>query len=218
MYFFKLASKFFYFLCFLVLFIIIQIPTLAESFWPNESVHDFSFIGHLILLLVSSAISFGLVFYLYQKVNGSAILKKPATFKNVGLAILLAGLSQVGQSFFSIWSDDSAANSDLTWVLRSSLSPILLVTLILVSPILEEILFQGILQGGILKGLSPIIQITLTAVVFAFMHGYSFSFGTLELVCSGIAYASVYYVTKDLKMAILCHSFSNIIVTILVFI
>lgn len=209
-------SKIFYFLCFLLLFIVIQIFTLAENFWPNESANDFSTMNHLLLLLISSVIAFGLVFLLYHKVNNDVILGKAIIFKNVGFSILMAILSQGIQSLISIWTDDKASNADLASVLHTSLSPILIVTLIFVSPVLEEFLFQGVLQGGILKEMHPFVQILLTSVIFAFFHGYSFSLDTLELLFSGIAYASVYHVTNDLKMAILCHSLSNLIVTILV--
>lgn len=214
----KTAIKVLELFCFFIVFIIIQVPTLAETFWPNETLTNFSMTKHVVELIVSSLFAFGLVCYFYGKVNTCSAFTKRITIRNMGIAIVLALLSQSAQSFISIWTNDKSSNADLVQILHTNLSPVLLVTLIVVSPILEELLFQGVFQGGILKGIYPLVQILLTAALFAFLHGYSISLDTLELFCSGVAYASVYVLTGDLKMAILSHSVSNLIVTILVII
>lgn len=88
----------------------------------------------------------------------------------------------------------------------------------MISPFLEVVLWQGILQGGILKDLSPSFSIIITSVLFAFAHGYSFNYCTLELLCSGIAYSFLYYVTDDLGSVVFCHGLSNFIVYLINFV
>lgn len=135
--------------------------------------------------------------------------------KNVGIAILGALISQIIQYIVSYMAQQNTSDPDILKALYSNLAPITLITLLVLSPILEEYLFQGILQAGILKNLPPIFSVVLTAAIFAIIHGFGFNVGTLALFASGLAYAIVFWYTKDLKMSILCHGLSNLIVVVL---
>ena len=88
---------------------------------------------------------------------------------------------------------------------------ILVCTVVIISPLLEELIYQGMLQGGLFKHLNPIINIFLVSVIFALVHGYSISWASLALFFSTLAYSITYYVTMDIKMAVLCHSIANFI-------
>lgn len=214
----KTSKKFlkicFVLISFILTFIIIQIPTLAEDFWPSESSTKLSFINHILIMVLGTLFSFIIVYLLYRKINGAS-LTKHLNAKDIWLAIFCAVLSQLLQLFVTWLAKTGAGDSDLTAVYHTSLMPILLFTVICISPILEEFLWQGVLQGGLLKKFPTWLTIVLTGILFALAHGYSLSWDTLELLFSGLAYAFVYSKTKDLKMSILCHSLSNIIVFIL---
>ncbi|WP_419154711.1 lysostaphin resistance A-like protein [Weissella bombi] len=112
-------------------------------------------------------------------------------------------------------AQQNTSDPDILKALYSNLALITLITLLVLSPILEEFLFQGILQAEILENLPPIFSVVLTAAIFAIIHGFGFNVGTLALFVSGLAYAIVFWYTKDLKMTILCHGLSNLIVVVL---
>ncbi|WEV39820.1 type II CAAX endopeptidase family protein [Lactobacillus sp. ESL0681] len=195
-----------------LLFILIQIPTLGEAFLPGETPTKFNFLLHIGITLFSTIIILWFVTIFYHSLNHKPIFSKTNLVKNYSFAACLAMLSQVLQSYIALISKTNDNDTELFMISKSRLAPILMVTLIFISPLLEELLWQGALQGGILKSFNPFFTILITGLLFALAHGYSFSYDTLQLFCSGLAYAITYYHTGDWGTAIFCHGLSNFIV------
>jgi membrane protease YdiL (CAAX protease family) len=201
-------------LLFFIMIIAIQIPTLGEILWHDESRSNINYLNHFL-------VSFGvflvllIVLWLIYKSLGGEINISSWSSKSIIIAVSGALISQLIQYIISYTAQQSTTDPDIFKALHSSLGPITVITTLVLSPILEEFLFQGILQAGILKNLSPVFSILLTAAIFAIIHGFGFNAGTLALFASGLAYATVFWYTADLKMAILCHGMSNLIVIIL---
>jgi len=153
-----------------IILFVIELTTLAEGTWPNETVQQLNLGAHLMVLLVSVVIAVSIVYYVYSKINGGKI-ERTFTLKGLLIALFLAVISQLCQLGMSPWTDDQAGNDFIITNLHSSLGLILLLTILVVTPVLEEILFQGIIQGGILKNCVPWVAIGLVSIIFAFTHG-----------------------------------------------
>ncbi|WP_162785228.1 CPBP family intramembrane glutamic endopeptidase [Bacillus sp. P14.5] len=80
----------------------------------------------------------------------------------------------------------------------------------LLTPIWEEILFRGILLTILLKKLKPIWAISITAVLFAFIH---FSATWIFILIGGLLLTYTVYKTKSLIPAIAAHSLWNLYMT-----
>ncbi|MDO7806540.1 type II CAAX endopeptidase family protein [Lactiplantibacillus pentosus] len=199
---------------FLVTFVVIQLPTLSEAFWPNETSKNLNITTHVLVFVSMTAIAMSVVIFLYNRTNAQKLFGQPITLKNLCIMLLFAFGSQCIQYLISL-GKSSGSDSSIISAVKSPLCLITITTLIIVSPLLEEILFQGVLQGGLLNKVPSIMAIFITAVVFAFFHGYSISISTLELFVSGISYALVYFLTEDIKMSFMAHSISNCIVLLL---
>lgn len=200
-----------------IFFILIQVPTAAEMprTWSNESAKNPNMLAHILLLVISTIFIFTLL-YIFSKFVGNKLdFKKRISVKGILIACAGTVISQFIQWLLSCLSKTASGDSDIINSLHTPLWWILLIELFLISPILEEMLFQGILQKGIFQSFNPIVSIIFTSLLFALGHGYSLSIGTLALFASGLAYAIVYQETGDIKMAILAHGLSNVIVVIL---
>lgn len=202
------------FTLFLIMFVVIQLPTLSETFWTNETSKNLNVFEHILLFGIMTVISSMCVIIFYNRINNQRIFDQPITPKNICIALAFSFGSQLIQFVLS-FGGDSGNDSSIISAIKSPLCLITITTLIIISPLLEEILFQGVLQGGILKKFQPLLAIVITAGIFAFLHGYSISVETLELFVSGISYALVYALTKDIKMSFVAHAISNCIVLLL---
>lgn len=203
-------------LFFIVMYILIQIPTLAEALWSNESRTNVNLFNHIVLFAISSAILLIIMFFsLYRFSNKNSSFNIPITSKNVLLTTIVTIISQILQYLVSIFDNSDSVDHDIINSLKSPIWLVTILTVIIISPILEEILYQGILQNIFFKKLNPYLNIILMALIFALSHGYSLSLSTLELFISGLAYAFIFFKTKDLKMSIYSHSLSNLIVMIM---
>src|SRR5699024_1716260 len=201
-------------LLFFIMIIAIQIPTLGEILWHDESRSNINYLNHFL-------VSFGvflvllIVLWLIYKSLGGEINISSWSSKSIIIAVSGALISQLIQYIISYTAQQSTTDPDIFKALHSSLGPITVITTLVLSPILEEFLFQGILQAGILKNLSPVFSILLTAAIFAIIHGFGFNAGTLVLFALWLAYAIVFWYTADLKMVILCHGLFIIILILL---
>lgn len=198
-------------LFFIVAYCLIQIPTLAEVIWRNETKANLHIWEHWGLFIPSSLILLSLMFYSLYKFSNMSFPTTKVTRKGLILATVATIISQLGQYLISILNGGDKADYDIMDALNSPIFMITILSVIVISPILEEILYQGIIQNVFFKNMNPYINILITAFIFALSHGYSFSLLTLELFVSGLAYAFVFYKTKDLKMAIYSHSLANVI-------
>ena len=197
----------------LALFIVIQIPAMAEVFWMGEDTRSVNIMLHSIFVVVTTGIIGWLCIKMFKYFNGNT-LNRRVTKKDVLIMLLFSIGSQVIQSVLTI-NDGSQVDTDILHAIHSPLVPVTIVSVVIISPFLEELLFQGMLQSGVLKEFSATFRVIITAVIFAFLHGYSLSLDTLALFFSGLAYALVFEVTSDIKMAIGTHAISNLIVLML---
>lgn len=203
-------------LFFIVMYILIQIPTLAEVLWRNESRNNVNLLNHIVLFTIPSVLLLIIMcFSLYIFSNKHFPSNISINSKIIFLTTMVTIISQFFQYLISIFNNSDSIDYDIINSLKSPIWLITILTVIIISPILEELLYQGILQNIFLKKLNPYLNIILTALIFALSHGYSLSLSTLELFISGLAYAFIFFKTKDLKMSIYSHSLSNIIVMIM---
>lgn len=213
-----IKNKILYLCLFVILFVIIQIPTISEDFFRGESSKNINLVLHVAISFFSTIIIFLIVDTAYHRLNSKPMFLKNSMIRNYSFAAIFALFSQALQFIITLLEKGNDQDLELFAVSRSRLAPLLIITLVVISPFLEVVLWQGILQGGILKDLSPSFSIIITSVLFAFAHGYSFNYCTLELLCSGIAYSFLYYVTDDLGSVVFCHGLSNFIVYLINFV
>ncbi len=90
--------------------------------------------------------------------------------------------------------------------------PIILWVCIL-APFIEEVIFRGWIQRSLENKWGPIVAISLTAILFSFMHMIPAVFGFFSI--SGLIYGSVVYFTRSLWAGILLHIIGNSIKTLL---
>ncbi|USS90689.1 CPBP family intramembrane glutamic endopeptidase [Fructilactobacillus carniphilus] len=205
-------KKLFVCLAFPFLVGLIQIPTLGELLWGNETSHHFNYWAHL-GVSGGSFLVLGLVLLLiYKGLGGTSI---DWSWKIIGIAVVAAVLSQTIQFGLSIITKTPTSDPETLMALHSGIGSVTVLTLLVFSPILEELLFQGILQQRILGKLNPYLAVVITAIIFAVIHGYAFGIGTLELLFSGLAYALAFNYAEDLKCPMLAHGLSNLIVMLL---
>ncbi|USS85714.1 CPBP family intramembrane metalloprotease [Fructilactobacillus myrtifloralis] len=208
-------KKIFVVFLFPILVALIQIPTLGELLWSNESTIHFNYWGHFFISVGSFLILGSLLLLIYKWLGGFPINWFKWNWKLISTAGLAAVVSQLIQFLISVVAGIPTNDPATITALHSGISSITVLTLLVLSPILEEILFQGILQQGLLGNLRPFLSIGITALLFAIIHGYSFGIETLELIFSGLAYALAFWYTNDLKSPILAHGLSNLIVMVL---
>lgn len=84
------------------------------------------------------------------------------------------------------------------------------ITVVLLAPLLEEFLFRGIIQEGLTQRSGPVVAILLSSLLFGFMHLNPWQFVTGFLL--GIFIGWLYYLTRDLLLAIGFHLFNNLFV------
>lgn len=83
-------------------------------------------------------------------------------------------------------------------------------TVVLLAPLLEEVFFRGIIQEGLMQRRGPVVAILLTSLLFGFIHLNPWQFVTGFLL--GLFVGWLYYLTRDLLLAIGFHLFNNLFV------
>lgn len=205
----KILKTIFYVFLFIVLFICIQIPTLAEVPFPWETTYKFDIYNHVLLLLISVPIIFLLVYLYSSKLHNKLDFTKKITVKNVVIAIAAFIIQNIIQQ---ILQPIVGTNGRIfTEILHTTLAPVEIITLCIISPVLEEMLFQGAIQKGMFRNMNAVFSVVTTSIIFVFCHGYGFSVTSLSLLAPAIAFAITYQLTDDIKMPIFCHGLSNLI-------
>ena len=82
----------------------------------------------------------------------------------------------------------------------------------LFAPMIEELLFRGIIMYELRKIMRPWAAIGLQAILFGAAHGVLFQ--SMFAVVVGVFLGVVYYKTKSLKTAVICHGAFNLSVVI----
>lgn len=85
---------------------------------------------------------------------------------------------------------------------------IALFSVIIAAPLFEELLFRALVMGELMKIMRPWAAITLQAIVFGIAHGVLFQ--SLFAILVGVFLGIVYYKTKNIKTAVICHSVFNL--------
>lgn len=80
--------------------------------------------------------------------------------------------------------------------------------MVIITPVIEEILYRGIILNLFLKKYSILFSITLSSVIFAFIHLKFIGIGYLFLY--GLLFGFAYYKTKSLFTSILLHFLINL--------
>ncbi len=78
----------------------------------------------------------------------------------------------------------------------------------LIAPFFEELLFRVLVMGQLLRIMRPWAAIVLQAAAFGAMHGVLFQ--SVFAFAVGLTLGVVYYKTKNIKVATVCHSVFNL--------
>ncbi|NUF97856.1 CPBP family intramembrane metalloprotease [Lactobacillus mellis] len=210
----------------LILFFIIQIPSLFARPLNNETIDKINIISHFSFYIIFFVVIFLLTYISYIKINGKNILEPKIIISNVKFVIIIEIIAifletvilYIGNYIFHITTPSEPADnfSDKLLHVHSPLIIILILHLVIVGPILEELLFQSIIQGVILKSLNMYINVFITTLLFLFAHGFSiFSFNGLSLFIPLLSFGLIYLKTKDIKMSCFGHMINSLLVTLL---
>lgn len=101
----------------------------------------------------------------------------------------------------------TTAESSLPDITTTSQLFFALLCSLVIAPCFEEILFRGLVMGELLKIMRPWIAIILQAIVFGVMHGVLFQ--SIFALVIGIALGFIYYLTKNIRVAVLFHCVFN---------
>ena len=127
------------------------------------------------------------------------VIAVSAVSLHVGLIAPLIGSIAVPEALMSFMMEDALKLTLFSFI-----------TVVLLAPLLEELLFRGIIQDGLMQRSGPVVAILLSSLLFAFMHLNPWQFVTGFLV--GIFIGWLYYLTRDLVLAIGFHLFNNLFV------
>jgi membrane protease YdiL (CAAX protease family) len=84
------------------------------------------------------------------------------------------------------------------------------ITVCILAPVIEEILFRGLLLRGLLQnGISPVVSIVLSAVLFGAAHLNPWQFMGAGFL--GAIFGFVYYRTRSLWLCVFLHGLNNLI-------
>ncbi|RMC24965.1 MULTISPECIES: CPBP family intramembrane glutamic endopeptidase [unclassified Lactobacillus] len=206
-----------YFFWFLVTFLLMQVPTLAERLNEHETRNNVNILHHVLILIIGCLVGFVAVYIFYKKINGTPILSVKLRVRNLLSSLGITTISFLIQLIIGKIGSIGNTDNDLIRLLHTRLGIIVFFTLVISGPILETLFFQGGLQGGIFKKMNPWLAVILTSLIFALAHGEVISWAALQLFVSGLGFSLIYLVTKDIKMSILSHSLINLIIWILRF-
>lgn len=82
------------------------------------------------------------------------------------------------------------------------------ITICVLAPVFEEILFRGILLRGLLQnGISPVVAIALSSILFGAAHMNPWQFLGAGLL--GAVFGFVYYRTRALWLCVFLHALNN---------
>jgi uncharacterized protein len=201
---------------FIFLYMVIQIPSVSEIYIGHETNHNFNWLLHFSLMIVGCAFALYLVLNCYKKINaGSKKLKnyKKLFFQNV----IIAGIIYLIEILIAMTTGYDANQTEyLIGMLKTSqLAVFIIFENIIIAPILEEILFRGILQSNFFQKINPIINIFLTAFIFAFLHSGQIDWVTAENFVLGVGLGVSCFYSNSLVQPIVIHMVNNLLVILI---
>ncbi len=140
--------------------------------------------------------------------------KKPPVITAMAVCLAVGGrllvtvyyyLSQEVTTLKESIEDAAATSPELTTTAQLLVA---LFAIIVVAPLFEEFLFRGIIMNEFLKIMRPWAAIGLQGILFGIIHGVLFQ--SIFAAVMGIFIGIVYFRTKSLKTAVVCHSVFNL--------
>lgn len=172
-----------------------------------------------VLTLVTWGLSYWL-FFLIGRINKTPIKNEIGVKQAPPIIYIMASVLAVGCRFLVVayyylaqkvtvlsQSIESAVGN--TPEITNNAQALLWISCIaLVAPFFEELLFRVLVMGQLLRIMRPWAAVVLQAAAFGAMHGVLFQ--SLFAFAVGIALGIVYYKTKNIKVATVCHSVFNL--------
>ena len=202
----------------LMLFVVVQIPTLADGYWGwwGETQSNITVWKHWVSFLALSVAVWIILFMTYRKVTSSYKLfyelKSSMIVQAIVVAVAVVSFEMLISLIFSTSAESE--NYEIIHLIHSPLGMLTLICSNVVSPILEELLFRGIIQGVLREALPGVLAIMLTNLLFAFGHGYQIE-SALGMFVVGCGFSWLLIKTKNLSMPMLSHMTVNWLVTII---
>lgn len=125
----------------------------------------------------------------------------------IGMRLLVAvyyALVQKVEIFEKSIQEATLLSPDITTIAQALIA---VFSILVVAPLFEEFLFRGLVMGELLTIMRPWAAITLQALLFGIAHGVLFQ--SVFAFAVGIVLGIVYYRTRSIKAASVCHSMFN---------
>lgn len=203
---------------FIVLYIVIQIPSVSEIYIGHEANYNFNWLLHFSLMTIGCAIAFYLVFNFYKKVNIAQ--KKLANYKKLFFqSLIITVIICLTEMLIAMTTGYNAGQTEflIEMIKTSPLAVFIILENIIIAPVLEEILFRGILQSGFFKKINPVVNIFLTAFIFALLHSGQIDWGTAENFALGIGLGISCFYSNSVIPPIAIHMINNLLAILLGF-
>ena len=203
---------------FIVLYIVIQIPSVSEIYIGHEANYNFNWLLHFSLMTIGCVVAFYLVFNFYRKINIAP--KRTENYKKLFCQnLIITGIICLTEMLIAITTGYDAGQTEflIEMIKTSPLAMFIIAENIIIAPVLEEILFRGILQSVFLKKINPIINIFLTAFIFAFLHSGQIDWGTAENFALGIGLGISCFYSNSIVPSIVIHMINNLLAILLGF-
>ncbi len=200
------------FFCSFVLFVIFYF---VNHIFLSDNIEDFPNMFRSLLLIL-------LAFFLFKKNNPDFKKYFHLNLTELKKSLVIFFLGFIVLSIFIVFSGMAYSKTSAAIVSRNlegdfrlnlsfpSLTFYYFLSLVLFAPIVEEIAYRGLLYESLKKKTSIVYGIMFSSLIFAFIHEFTnitfFSFFIL-----GIIYALIFQKTRSLTLAILVHSFTNLL-------
>jgi len=200
------------------LFILVQLPVLADGYWDwwGETQQSVKVSMHWFALLILTAVVFSVLLKIYRHGFQRYAIFRGFTWRMAGLAVLIAVLSvAIEMGLMALFaSATESGSSEIVALIHGRLGILTLVCANLISPVLEELLFRGIIQSFFTRYFQPLVAVIVTNALFALGHGYGLAatMGTFVVGC-GLSWLVIK--TQRLGTAMLGHICVNWLVTII---
>lgn len=192
------------------------------------ALHDSGVLGPVaansLALLASTLVTVSFVLFVVRRQHGHSLRALgwfPRGPRNVGPAIGALLLAYLPLSLVSVvwmallaWGGSEAPPQDPVRMFREALSTddkAMLVFLggsaVLLAPFWEEMFFRGFLQGWLRRHLSPLVAISLSAALFALVHGLSVF---LPIFGVGLLLGWTYERSRNLLDSMVFHAVFNL--------
>lgn len=127
---------------------------------------------------------------------------------SVGCRLLVSAYYSFSQNIAPLVKSIEKAEANSPDISTAGQMMIALFCVTIAAPLFEELLFRVLVMGELMAIMRPWAAITLQAIIFGAAHGVLFQ--SLFAALIGVILGIVYYKTKSIKVAVICHSVFNI--------